>query len=62
MAKLSAHIADDYTLAGIEPGEVIIYGERIDFRTLSKAKADELYKKGCRYLKKKRQRKTKKAE
>jgi len=58
MAKLSSHIADDYSLVGIVPGEVIIYGERVDFRTVTKAQADTLYKKGCRFLKPKVKRKT----
>ena len=62
MAKLSAHIADDYTLLGLEPGEIIIYGERVDFRTISKAKADALFAKGCRYLKPKRKRTKKSVE
>jgi hypothetical protein len=57
MALLSADIANDYILLGVEPGEMILYGERVDFRTISKAQAEALYAKGCRYLKKKRKRK-----
>jgi hypothetical protein len=59
MAKLSAHIADDYTLVGLVPGEVLIGGVKVDFRTVTLAKADALCEQGCRYLKKKRKRKTK---
>ena len=59
MDGLSKKIAAHYNLVGIVPGEVKIDGETIDFRTISKAKADTLFNKGCPYLKKKSKEKVK---
>ena len=53
MSGLSKKIAANYDLIGIVPGEVIIGGVSVDFRTISKDKADALFKNGCRYLRKK---------
>jgi hypothetical protein len=53
MDLLSKKIASHYDLVGITPGEVLINKEKIDFRTISKSKADALFKEGCIYLRKK---------
>lgn len=56
MAELSEHIKDDYSIVHVVPGVLIFKGEKVDLRTISKAKADELVNQGFRYLKKKRKR------
>jgi len=51
---ISAHIKDHYSVVKVLPGVMIFKGETIDLRTISKAKADEIYEAGFKYLKKKR--------
>tara|TARA_R110002096_G_scaffold129211_7_gene277921 strand:+ start:3559 stop:3744 length:186 start_codon:yes stop_codon:yes gene_type:complete len=53
MDLLSKKISSHYDLVGITPGEVLINKENIDFRTITKSKADALFKAGCIYLRKK---------
>lgn len=52
--KLSKHLEGAYELIGILPGEVIIKNVSYDFRTMSRAQADELFAtdRGKKYLKK----------
>ena len=54
MDKLSPHISRYYSLRGIKPGVVIFKGEKLDFRTLTKAQADKAFEAGCPYLQKRR--------
>lgn len=49
---LSKHIDGHYRLVGIQPGVVVINNQSVDFRTISKARADALFEAGCRYLEK----------
>ncbi len=51
--KLSKAIENDYELIGIQPGEIIIQGQKYDFRTMPKAVADKLYAtdSGKKYMK-----------
>tara|TARA_R110001592_G_scaffold74779_5_gene226869 strand:- start:1770 stop:1949 length:180 start_codon:yes stop_codon:yes gene_type:complete len=51
--KPSPHISKHYSLIGIKPGVVIFKGEKLDFRTISKERADRAYAAGCHYLRKK---------
>jgi hypothetical protein len=52
--KLSPHISKYYSLIGIKPGVLIFKGEKLDFRSISKERADRAYAEGCQYLRKKR--------
>jgi len=54
MDKLSPHISEHYTLQGIKPGVLIFKGQRLDFRTITKERADRAFANGCSYLRKKR--------
>lgn len=59
MSGISEHIKDHYKVVGIVPGEVIYPGfGKVDFRTISKEVADQLFQKGCKHLKAKQKRKS----
>jgi len=49
-SKASPHLAGKFKVVGVQPGEVVTRNEVVDLRTISLAKAEELFKRGFRYL------------